>query len=90
MTSPVWESFASLLGSELKVAFIGQKEEYQDSSWSTQQIGLHKTVPEGRWGESLSNVLSHTALSQSGDTCNTPVLGRVFEAAWILPSQILW
>lgn len=32
MTRPLLESFASLLESELKMAVIGQKEEYQDSS----------------------------------------------------------
>lgn len=32
MTSPLLESFASHLESELEMAFIGQKEGYQDVS----------------------------------------------------------
>lgn len=42
MTSPLLASFASLLESKLKMAFLGQKGEYQDSSWSIQQTDLHQ------------------------------------------------
>ena len=40
MISPFLGSCASLLKCELKMASIGQKGEYQDSSWSTHKKDL--------------------------------------------------
>ena len=42
MTSPLLARFVSLLESKLKMASVGQKGEYQDSSWSIQQTELHQ------------------------------------------------
>lgn len=58
MTSPLLESFASYLESELEMDLIGQKEEYQGVSGTSNKYASIRQFlgMGGRW-ESPSNIL---------------------------------